>query len=130
MDDLNRDLLVAVLAVLTDTIPENDLAAILNSWSQKRQTPLAQLLRQASGLDDEKFRELESLAAVHLKVHRNDVRQSLNSLNAQALTIDVLTEIGDDGLRMTLSKTLGCDETVPIDQGTAPSDSIQAVPVD
>ena len=77
------------------------------------------MLRQASGLDDEKFRELESLAAVHLKAHGNDICQSLHSLNAQALTIEVLTEIDDGGLRMTLSKTLGCDATLPIDQGVA-----------
>jgi serine/threonine protein kinase len=122
----NRDLLLAVLTVLTDTIPRDGLAAILNSWSQTRQTPLVQLLKQASGLDDEKFRELESLAAVHLKAHGNDIRQSLNALNAQALTIEVLTEIGDGGRRMTLGKTLGCDATLPIDQIAAPQGSAQA----
>ena len=59
MNELNRDLLVAVLAVLTDTVPEDGLAAILDSWSQKRQTPLAQLLKRVSGVDDAKFHELE-----------------------------------------------------------------------
>ena len=107
MHELNRDLLVAILAVLTESIPRDGLAAILSSWSHDRQTPLAQLLRQASGLDDEKFRELQSLAAVHLKANGNDIRQSLYSLNAQALTIEVLTAIDDGGLRLTLSKTLG-----------------------
>ena len=58
MHELNRDLLVAILAVLTESISQEGLAAVLNSWSRERQTPLAQLLRQASGLDDEKFREL------------------------------------------------------------------------
>ena len=125
VDELNRDLVVSILAVLTDTIPREALAEVLNSWSQHRQTPLAQVLRQASGLDDGKFRELESLATIHLKVHHNDVRQSLASLNAHALTVNVLTEIDDDGLRLTLSKTLGCDATLPFDQGEAPPGSAQ-----
>ena len=46
-------------------------------------------------------------------------------MNAHALTVDVLTEIDDDGLRLTLSKTLGCDATLPIDQGEAPPGSAQ-----
>ncbi len=124
---MNRDLLIAILAVLTESIPQQGLAAILNSWSRERQTPLAQLLKQASGLDDEKFRELQSLAAVYLKAHGNDLSRSLSSLNAQALTIEVLTAIDDGGLRLTLSKTLGCDATLPIDQGAATADSKQAV---
>ena len=80
MDELNRDLLVAVLAVLTDAIPRDSLAAILKAWSRQRQTPLAQVIKQVSGLDGEKYRELESLASVHLNAHWNDIRQSLNSL--------------------------------------------------
>jgi eukaryotic-like serine/threonine-protein kinase len=126
VDELNRDLLVAILAVLTESIPRDGLAAILNSWTHQRQTPLAQLLRQASGLDDEKFRELQSLAAVHLKAHGNDIRQSLYSLNAQALTIEVLTAVDDGGLRLALSKTLASDATVPIGDGTAPTGSTRA----
>ena len=46
MNELNRDLFVAVLAVLTDTVPQEGLAAILDSWSQRRQTPLVQLLKR------------------------------------------------------------------------------------
>ena len=126
MHELNRDLLVAILAVLTESIPREGLAAILSSWSHDRQTPLAQLLRQASGLDDEKFRELQSLAAVHLKANGGDIRRSLYSLNAQALTIEVLTAIDDGGLRLTLSKTFGCDATLPTDQGAGPAGPTQS----
>ena len=123
MHEMNRDLLLAILAVLTESISQEGLAALLTSWLRERQTPLAQLLRQASGLGDEKFRELQSLAVVHLKAHGNDIRQSLSSLNAQALTIEMLTAIDDGELRLTLSKTLGCDATLPIDQGTPAADS-------
>jgi eukaryotic-like serine/threonine-protein kinase len=126
VNELNRDLLVAVLAVLTDTVHEDGLAAILDSWSQKRQTPLAQLLKQVSGVDDAKFHELEILAAVHLKAHGNDIRQSLNALNVLAPTIEVPTDVGDGGHRLTVDKTLGCDATVPIDESSAQAGSAQA----
>ena len=129
MNELNRDLLVAVLAILTDTVPQEGLAAILDSWSQKRQTPLVQLLKQVSGLDDAKFHELETLAAVHLKAHGNDIHQSLNALNALVPTIEVPTEVGAGGRRMTLDKTLGCDATLSIDENSAPAGSAQASPL-
>ena len=58
-----------------------------------------------------------------MKANENDIRRSLYSLNAQALTIEMLTAIDDGGLRLTLSKTLACDATLPIDQGTALADS-------
>ena len=116
MSEPNRDLVLAILAVLTDSIPRDRFAAVLASWSETRQTPLAQWLRQAPGMDDEKFRALESLAAVHLRAHGNDIRQSLDALNAQAMTMEVLTEIADDGQRIALDKTLGADATMPVER--------------
>ena len=86
MDELNRDLLVAVLAVLTDAIPRPGLAMVLKSWSLKRDQPLAQVLKATTGLDDERFRALESLAAAHLKTHQDDLRLSLQALGAQQFT--------------------------------------------
>ncbi len=120
MDEPNRDLLAAILGVLTDSISRDALAATLKLWSENRQTPLADLLKLASGLDDDKLRTLETLADLHIKAHGNDMHQSLASLNAQALTLDVLTEIEDGNLRVSVSKTLGCDLTLPLDEA-APS---------
>ena len=97
MDDLKCDLLVAVLAVLTDAIPRPGLAAVLKTWSEKCETSLCrQVLKAATGLDDERLRALECLAAAHLKTHQDDLRLSLQALGAQALTDNVLTE-PDDG---------------------------------
>jgi serine/threonine-protein kinase len=125
VDELSRDLLVAVLAVLTDAVPRPGLAAALKSWSQKRDQPLAQLLKAATGLDDERFRALECLAAAHLKTHQDDLRLSLQALNAQELAQCALTEIDNDDLRTTLATTAGCEETMPVDPASAGSKSLE-----
>ncbi len=115
MDELNRDLLVAVLALLTDAIPHSSLAVVLKAWSQNREQPLTELLKQATTLDDDHIHALECLAAAHLKTHQNDLRQSVDAWNASELTQSMLTEIVDDSLRTTLNSTLGGDpgETAP-----------------
>lgn len=115
MNEPNRDLVLAILAILTESIPRDSVATVLASWSETRQTPLAQLLRQAPGMDDEKLRALESLATLHLKAHGNDVRQSLGALNAQALTMEICTEIGELGQQIAIDKTIAADVTIPID---------------
>jgi serine/threonine-protein kinase len=121
VQELNRDLLTAMLAVLTGAVPREGLVATLKAWSQNRQTPLTELLGQASGLDADKLRVLETLAALHLHANHDDLRQSLDALNAQGLTVEVLTVIDDDNSRIVLSKTLGCELTVPLAQDAAAS---------
>jgi hypothetical protein len=116
VDDLKCDLLVAVLAVLTDAIPRSRLAGVLKTWSEKCEEPLADALKAATGLDDERFRALECLAAAHLKTHQDDLRLSLQALGAQALTDNVLTEPDDSDLRTLVSPTSEDESTIPMDQ--------------
>ncbi len=115
VDELNRDLLVAVLALLTDAISRPRLATALKAWSQNQDQPLARILKESAGLDDARIHALESLAAAHLQTHQDDLRQSLGELGAGNLTQDVLTEIDDEELRKTLSTTIGCETTVTMD---------------
>ena len=119
VDDLNRDLLVAVLALLTDAIPRPRLVTALKAWSQNQDQPLARILKESAGLDDARIHALESLAAAHLKTHQDDLRQSLGELAAGNLTQEALTEIDDDALRKTLSTTIDCETTVTMDQATS-----------
>jgi serine/threonine protein kinase/tetratricopeptide (TPR) repeat protein len=118
VDELNREFLAAVLAVLTDAAPGAGLAAALEAWSTNRDQPLARAFKTVTGVDDELFRTLESLAGAHLKTHQDDLRQSLIALNAQKLTENLLTAIDDHALRTTLGATLGCESTIPMDQAT------------
>jgi eukaryotic-like serine/threonine-protein kinase len=116
VDDLKRDLLVAVLAVLTDAIPRPNLAAVLKTWSERCEEPLAEALKAATGLDDERFHALERLAAAHLKTHQDDLRLSLQALGAQSLTDNVLTEADGGDERTLASPTSEGEATIPMDQ--------------
>src|SRR5438105_4337647 len=114
VDELNRDLLVAVLALLTDAIPRPSLSAALSAWSKDRKQSLAQRLLRDGALDAARLRALECLAEAHLKGHHNDLGLCLNAWNAQGLTQEVLTEIGDMALCTTLGMSPGGNSTLPV----------------
>jgi serine/threonine-protein kinase len=117
VDELNRDLLVAVLALLTDAISRPRLSAVLGAWSRNRGQSLAQLLLREGLLDAERLAALQCLAESHLKGHQCDLRLCLDAWNAQDLTQEVLTEIGDVALRTTLGQSLGGNSTLPVGPG-------------
>jgi eukaryotic-like serine/threonine-protein kinase len=118
VDKMNCDLLVVVLAILTDAVPQSAVAEALRSWTSQPGQSLTQWLKKSAGLSDARIRGLECLAAAHLKAHQNDLRLSLNAWNAFELTQDVLTEINDDALRTTLGASLGGGSTLPLVEGT------------
>ena len=86
VDELNRDLLVAVLAVLTDAIPRHALSVALSAWAKDRQKSLAEILL-ARRLDrPDRLQALHCLAESHLLRHQNDLRVLLDAWNARRLT--------------------------------------------
>ena len=127
MDKLNSDLLVVVLAILTDAVPRSAVAEAMKSWTENSGQSLVEWLKRSAGLDDERIQALECLASAHLKAHQNDFRLSLDAWNAFELTQDVLTEINDDALRTTLGASLGGDETLPLDEASRRSGSSAVV---
>ena len=112
MDESNRDLLVAILALVTDAIPRPGLASALSDWSKNRQQPLSKQLLAAGVLDDEQLGALQCLVTSHLKRHNNDLQECLDAWKAQQLTHEVLTELGDEGLRTSVGITLPITSTV------------------
>ena len=118
MDKLNSDLLVVVLAILTDAVPRSAAAEAMKSWKENSGHTLIEWLKRSSGLDDERIQALECLASSHLKAHQNDFRLSLDAWNAYDLTQAVLTEVNDDALRTTLGASMRGDETLPFDGAT------------
>ena len=118
MDKLNSDLLVVVLAILTDAVPRSAVAAAMKSWTENSGQSLVEWLKRSAGLDDARIQALECLASAHLKAHQNDFRLSLDAWNAYDLAQDVLTEINDDALRTTLGASLGGDATMPLEGAT------------
>jgi tetratricopeptide (TPR) repeat protein len=96
VDDRNRDVLVTILALVTEAIRRPGVSTALSGRSKDRTQALAQTLVDEGVVDGERLRELERLASDHLKRHNNDLRLCLEAWIAQGLTIEVLTEMGDD----------------------------------
>jgi eukaryotic-like serine/threonine-protein kinase len=96
VDDWNRDLLVTILALVTDASRRPSLSTALSGRSKDRTRSLTQKLVDEGVLDGERLRDLERLASAHLERHNNDLRLCLHACIAQGLTIEVLTEMGDD----------------------------------
>ncbi len=124
MDKLNSDLLMVVLAILTDAVPQPALAQAVKLWADHPGQSLTHWLKTSAGLDDTRIRALECLAATQLRAHEHDFHASLNACNGFDLTQDVLTEVNDDALRTTVGATLGGNETLPL--GAGPTDGALA----
>ena len=73
MDELNRDLLVAVLSLITDAIPRHALSAALAAWSRDRRQSLAQVLIGNGAIDPQRLQALVCLAESHLNRHQGDL---------------------------------------------------------
>src|SRR5262245_39581594 len=93
MADINQDLLLAVLALLTDSVPRDALRTALAIWSQDSERSLGLLLKEQGTLDEGRLQALECLVSSHLRSHNGDIQSSLDAWNAQALTHDMLTEL-------------------------------------
>jgi serine/threonine protein kinase/tetratricopeptide (TPR) repeat protein len=122
VDELNRDLLVAVLALLTDAIPRDALFAALGDWARDRQQTLSQILVRNRAIDPDRLRALLCLSESHLARHRDDLRACLDVWHAQGVTEEILTGIGDVGLKTTLGVAVGLEATLPADPGEGGGD--------
>jgi eukaryotic-like serine/threonine-protein kinase len=122
VEKLSSDLLVVVLAILTDVVPQSVAADAVKSWTEGSGRSLVEWFKEKTGLDDARMRALDCLATAHLKAHQNDVRTSLSAWNALDVTQAVMTEISDEALKTTLGASLSGDKTIPLD-GTGPDHS-------
>jgi len=104
--DINQDLLLAALAVLTDAVPRNVLRSTLLTWAQHPDRSVAELLREQGAIEESRVQALQCLVSAHLRNHNGDVQLSLDAWNAQALTQDMLTELENAAPGTTLGATL------------------------
>jgi serine/threonine protein kinase len=118
VDKLNSDLLMALLAIVTDAVPHSAVAEALRLWTNDPGQSLTHWLKKSAGLDDARIRTLESLAAAHLKAHQSDLRLGPDAFNPFEATQDVLTEINNDAMRTTLGALHGDSKTLPLVEGT------------
>ena len=73
VEKLNSDLLVVVLAILTDAVPRSAVAQAMKSWTENSGQSLVDWLKRSAELDDERIGALECLASAHFKAHQNDI---------------------------------------------------------
>jgi serine/threonine-protein kinase len=104
--DLNQDLLLAALALLTDTVPRDILRTSLLKWARNPHRSVAELLREQGVIDEGRLQALQCLVSAHLRNHNGNLQLSLDAWNAQAITQDMLTEIENEEPGTTLGATL------------------------
>ncbi len=106
MADINQDLLLAALAVLTDAVPRDVLRSTLLTWTQNPDRSVAELLREQGAIDESRVQALQCLVSAHLRNHNGDLQLSLDAWNARALTQEMLTELENAAPGTTLGATL------------------------
>jgi serine/threonine-protein kinase len=129
VDEPNRDLLVAVLALLTEAIPREALHAALSDWAKDRRRTLSEILIRNGAVEPECLRALHSLSQAHLARHQDDLRACLDVWNALGVTEAMLTEVDDEGLRSTLGLAVGPEATVPAERAEGLGDETIAAPI-
>ena len=105
--DLNQDLLLAVLAMLTGAVPREELRLALLAWAQTPGTPAGRVAERAGATSTRTGRRrLNCLVSAHLRQNNGDLGASLDAWNAQALTQDMLTELETTVAGSSLGATL------------------------
>ena len=125
MADINQDLLLAVLAMLTGAVPREDLRSALLAWAECPERPLGELLKERGNLDENRVKALNCLVSAHLRQNNGDLGASLDAWNAQALTQDMLTELENTSPGSTLGATLAASlaATLAVRGGMGPVSS-------
>ncbi|QEH36015.1 Serine/threonine-protein kinase PknD [Aquisphaera giovannonii] len=106
MQEINEDLLLAALAVLTGALRRDELHAAMAALSARPEGRLEEVFREQGLLDGPRIGALRVLAAGHLERHNGDLLSSLQAWNAETLTHEILTEIEDAAPRTLLAQTL------------------------
>ena len=104
--DINQDLLLAALSLLTEAVPRDILRSTLLTWARNPDRSLAELLKEQGVLDESRVQALQCLVSAHLRNHNGDLQLSLDAWNAQVLTEDMLTELESAAPGTTLGATL------------------------
>src|SRR5262245_37372450 len=76
----DRNLLFGVLALQLELIDDRQFAQACSAWATRKETPLADVLRDLGWLTDDDRREVERLLERKLKKHGGDARRSLAGL--------------------------------------------------
>jgi len=92
--NVDQELLLAVLATLTDTVPEATVAGMVTQWSEDPSRSLTQMFRDQAGIDERQLQALQRIVAAHWESCRHDFRLSLAAWDVATLPPEGRTEPG------------------------------------
>jgi serine/threonine protein kinase len=98
----DRNLLFGVLALQLEFIDDGQFAQACSAWATRKETPLADVLKDHGWLTDDDCREVERLLARKLRKNGGDVRRSLAEA-ADGDVRDAIRSLGDEDLGKTVS---------------------------
>jgi serine/threonine-protein kinase len=100
----DRNLLFGILALQMDFVRREDLIAGMNAWVLDKTRPLGQILCAQGVLSSAHQSLLNTLVEEHLKIHGNDIHQSLASAGAaRSLCLD-LQQVADADVQASLAR--------------------------
>lgn len=105
-DQDDRELLLGILALQTEMVSRDRLAAGMNQWAQQPAKPLSEILQQQGALDEQKKTLLETAVCKYLKEHGN-VQSSVAALGAREAIGRLLEVDLDQSVRSSLRSLLG-----------------------
>ncbi|QDS99846.1 serine/threonine-protein kinase [Adhaeretor mobilis] len=100
--DADHNLLVGVLALQLDFISREQLIAATKAWSGQREVPLVDLLESQGALHAGERELLAGLVEKHLARHGNNAVESLASIDAGAVVLEMADALGDRSLEETI----------------------------
>ena len=117
VDNVNQDLLVAVLAILTRRRSSPALAEALKAWTNRKGAASGFVAQGIGRARDHAYMRLNVLHSLIWKRTRTTCARAWIRGMLRTDT-GVLTEIDDDGLRTTLGASLESNATLPLDGGS------------
>ncbi len=100
--DTNRNLLFAIIAVQMDFVPRDAMFSAMVAWTERKETPLAQILVDCGELSPGRRSALDVLIDEHIKAHSGDPARSLQALSSTDGVADLLTRVPDVQLQASL----------------------------
>jgi serine/threonine-protein kinase len=113
VSDVNRDLLLAALARLTDAVPNDVLQSTVVRWTRDPERSLAEHLKEA-GIEERQLEALQVLVSTHLERHQGDLRTSLEAWNGEVLTWETITQLETNPQATTLAASLAKTLAMPL----------------
>lgn len=101
--NLQRNVLLGLVAVQWEFVPRARFAAALRHWLADPARSLAARLETEAGLTAERRELLEALVAEHLEAHAGRIEDSLAALSSLGSFRDALAELQDDRLETVLA---------------------------